>query len=187
LSGLWHRTARNRLAHMSAGGVPVRLLVAAGHRTPQVQLPVGRKEDKKPTGRRFLLPFYCTVAPNAGQRGRFATRHRNSLSPHIITNSLAPLPLHAALHHLSASPWFRTDEYITTRAQCEFHRLDDCRTWHCRPDRAFARRAEIHNPPKGKFVEVDGLRLHYMENGNGSPGLAPVSWRGESLGSCYLI
>jgi pimeloyl-ACP methyl ester carboxylesterase len=34
---------------------------------------------------------------------------------------------------------------------------------------AFARRAETHNPPKGKFAEVDGLRLHYMEKGNGSP------------------
>ena len=34
---------------------------------------------------------------------------------------------------------------------------------------AFARRAETHNPPKGKFVEVDGLRLHYMEKGTGSP------------------
>lgn len=35
---------------------------------------------------------------------------------HIITNSLAPLPLHAALHHLFASHWFRTDEYIAARA-----------------------------------------------------------------------
>ena len=34
---------------------------------------------------------------------------------------------------------------------------------------AFARRAETHNPPKGRFIEVDGSRLHYMEKGNGSP------------------
>lgn len=34
---------------------------------------------------------------------------------------------------------------------------------------AFARCAEAQNPPKGKFIDVDGLRLHYIERGNGSP------------------
>ncbi|MBM3604840.1 MAG: alpha/beta hydrolase [Alphaproteobacteria bacterium] len=30
-----------------------------------------------------------------------------------------------------------------------------------------ARRAETHNPPLGRFVEVDGVRLHYIEQGEG--------------------
>ena len=32
-----------------------------------------------------------------------------------------------------------------------------------------ARRAERRNPPKGRFVDVDGVRLHYMEQGEGPP------------------
>src|SRR4051794_5105948 len=33
---------------------------------------------------------------------------------------------------------------------------------------AMARRAERRNPPKGTFLEVDGVRLHYLESGSGS-------------------
>jgi len=32
-----------------------------------------------------------------------------------------------------------------------------------------ARRAERRNPPMGRFVEVDGVRLHYLEKGEGPP------------------
>jgi pimeloyl-ACP methyl ester carboxylesterase len=32
---------------------------------------------------------------------------------------------------------------------------------------ALARRAERRNPPEGKFVTVDGVRLHYIESGTG--------------------
>jgi pimeloyl-ACP methyl ester carboxylesterase len=32
-----------------------------------------------------------------------------------------------------------------------------------------ARRAEAKHPPRGKFVEVDGVRLHYRETGDGTP------------------
>jgi pimeloyl-ACP methyl ester carboxylesterase len=32
-----------------------------------------------------------------------------------------------------------------------------------------ARRAERSNPPRGKFVDVDGVRVHYVERGVGSP------------------
>jgi len=32
-----------------------------------------------------------------------------------------------------------------------------------------ARRAERRNPPRGAFIEVDGVRLHYLEKGSGSP------------------
>lgn len=35
---------------------------------------------------------------------------------------------------------------------------------HC-----LARRAEAKNPPSGRFLEVDGVRLHYAEFGNGPP------------------
>ena len=34
---------------------------------------------------------------------------------------------------------------------------------------AAARRAEAANPPAGEFVEVDGVRLHYVDRGSGSP------------------
>jgi pimeloyl-ACP methyl ester carboxylesterase len=33
--------------------------------------------------------------------------------------------------------------------------------------RAKTRQAERENPPQGKFVEVDGVRLHYLERGSG--------------------
>jgi pimeloyl-ACP methyl ester carboxylesterase len=32
-----------------------------------------------------------------------------------------------------------------------------------------ARRAERRNPPKGTFIDVDGVRLHYSDRGEGSP------------------
>ncbi len=32
-----------------------------------------------------------------------------------------------------------------------------------------AARAEADNPPAGKFVDVDGVRLHYLERGSGAP------------------
>jgi pimeloyl-ACP methyl ester carboxylesterase len=32
-----------------------------------------------------------------------------------------------------------------------------------------AKKAEAANPPKGRFVEVNGVRLHYMERGVGDP------------------
>ena len=34
---------------------------------------------------------------------------------------------------------------------------------------ALGRRAERNNPPKGTFIEVEGVRLHYIEKGTGSP------------------
>ena len=34
---------------------------------------------------------------------------------------------------------------------------------------ALARRAERRNPPKGSFIDVNGVRLHYVEKGSGSP------------------
>jgi pimeloyl-ACP methyl ester carboxylesterase len=34
---------------------------------------------------------------------------------------------------------------------------------------AQARRAERRHPPKGRFLEVDGVRLHYLERGAGIP------------------
>src|SRR3954467_14566514 len=34
---------------------------------------------------------------------------------------------------------------------------------------SLARRAEREHPPAGRFVEVDGVRLHYLERGEGPP------------------
>lgn len=34
---------------------------------------------------------------------------------------------------------------------------------------ALARRAERNNPPSGRMIEVDGVRLHYLERGKGVP------------------
>lgn len=36
-------------------------------------------------------------------------------------------------------------------------------------NRVIAKTAERNNPPMGKFVEVDGVRLHYIERGQGEP------------------
>ena len=36
-----------------------------------------------------------------------------------------------------------------------------------------AKKAEHDNPPRGQFLEIDGIRLHYVERGTGRP-----------LGSC---
>jgi pimeloyl-ACP methyl ester carboxylesterase len=36
-------------------------------------------------------------------------------------------------------------------------------------NRARARQAERDHPPRGRFVEVDGVRLHYVERGAGTP------------------
>ena len=32
-----------------------------------------------------------------------------------------------------------------------------------------AKRAEHHNPPIGRFITVNGVRLHYVERGTGMP------------------
>src|ERR1700682_3520953 len=36
-------------------------------------------------------------------------------------------------------------------------------------NRHLAKNAENDNPPKGRFIEVDGVRLHYVERGTGRP------------------
>ena len=36
-------------------------------------------------------------------------------------------------------------------------------------NRVLAKKAERHNPPTGRFITVDGVRLHYVERGTGSP------------------
>jgi pimeloyl-ACP methyl ester carboxylesterase len=36
-------------------------------------------------------------------------------------------------------------------------------------NRQRAKKAEEQNPPLGEFIEVDGVRLHYLERGEGSP------------------
>src|SRR3978361_176410 len=32
-----------------------------------------------------------------------------------------------------------------------------------------AKKAQRENPPQGQFVEIDGVRLHYVERGSGQP------------------
>src|ERR1700744_5496798 len=36
-------------------------------------------------------------------------------------------------------------------------------------NRHLARKAERNNPPKGRFLDVNGVRLHYVERGAGAP------------------
>ncbi|WP_230646537.1 MULTISPECIES: alpha/beta hydrolase [unclassified Bradyrhizobium] len=36
-------------------------------------------------------------------------------------------------------------------------------------NRKFAKKAQRDNPPQGRFIEVNGVRLHYVERGNGRP------------------
>lgn len=36
-------------------------------------------------------------------------------------------------------------------------------------NRQLAKRAQRDNPPEGRFIEIDGVRLHYVERGSGRP------------------
>jgi pimeloyl-ACP methyl ester carboxylesterase len=36
-------------------------------------------------------------------------------------------------------------------------------------NRHFARKAQRDNPPQGRFIDVDGVRLHYLDRGSGRP------------------
>jgi pimeloyl-ACP methyl ester carboxylesterase len=36
-------------------------------------------------------------------------------------------------------------------------------------NRHLAKKAQRDNPPQGRFIDVDGVRLHYVERGNGRP------------------
>ena len=36
-------------------------------------------------------------------------------------------------------------------------------------NRSLAKRAERENPPSGNFIEVDGVKLHYVDRGSGEP------------------
>ncbi|MET4770049.1 hypothetical protein ABIA28_002263 [Bradyrhizobium elkanii] len=36
-------------------------------------------------------------------------------------------------------------------------------------NRHLADKAQRDNPPRGRFIDVDGVRLHYVERGNGRP------------------
>src|SRR6185436_13383151 len=36
-------------------------------------------------------------------------------------------------------------------------------------NRWLAQKAELRNPPLGRFVTVDGVRLHYIDRGTGTP------------------
>jgi hypothetical protein len=36
-------------------------------------------------------------------------------------------------------------------------------------NRHLAKKAEHDNPPEGQFLDVDGVRLHYVERGSGEP------------------
>jgi pimeloyl-ACP methyl ester carboxylesterase len=47
--------------------------------------------------------------------------------------------------------------------------------------RADARRAEREHPPRGRFVHVDGVRLHYLEEGAGGPGPPVVLIHGNAV------
>jgi pimeloyl-ACP methyl ester carboxylesterase len=36
-------------------------------------------------------------------------------------------------------------------------------------NRHFAGKAQRDNPPRGRFIDVNGVRLHYVDRGNGRP------------------
>ena len=36
-------------------------------------------------------------------------------------------------------------------------------------NRQLAKKAQRDNPPQGRFIDIDGVRLHYVERGNGRP------------------
>jgi hypothetical protein len=46
---------------------------------------------------------------------------------------------------------------------------------------AKARRAEAKTPPAGEFIEVDGVRLHYVDQGKGSSTIVLLHGNGAML------
>ncbi len=42
-------------------------------------------------------------------------------------------------------------------------------------NRHFAKKAQRDNPPRGRFIDVDGVHLHYVERGNGRPAAGSLS------------
>jgi pimeloyl-ACP methyl ester carboxylesterase len=46
---------------------------------------------------------------------------------------------------------------------------------------AMARRAEAKTPPAGKFIEIDGIRLHYVDRGTGSSTVVLLHGNGVML------
>ena len=36
-------------------------------------------------------------------------------------------------------------------------------------NRQLAEKAQRDNPPRGRFIDIDGVRLHYVERGDGRP------------------
>src|SRR5438105_14076652 len=57
---------------------------------------------------------------------------------------------------------------------------------------ALARRAERRNPPAGKFIQIDGVRLHYIDRGTGPavmllPGKRTMARDFALRGRCDLL
>jgi pimeloyl-ACP methyl ester carboxylesterase len=75
--------------------------------------------------------------------------HRRSSSSSLVSNSLA-----AARHYPVATTAAAAAGILGATALI---------------NRQLAKKAQRENPPHGRFVDVDGVRLHYVERGEGRP------------------
>jgi hypothetical protein len=75
--------------------------------------------------------------------------HRRSSSASLVSNSLA-----AARHYPVATTAAAAAGMLVATALV---------------NRQLAKKAQRENPPQGRFVDVDGVCLHYVERGKGRP------------------
>ena len=68
--------------------------------------------------------------------------------------SLAATALHALAEHPLASTIAATAGLLAAAAFV---------------NRRLADKAQRDNPPQGRFIDIDGVRLHYVERGSGRP------------------
>jgi len=80
------------------------------------------------------------------------------MSPRNNGSSLAKNRSLAVFDHVKAHP-------IATSAAAAVTGLVACALLN----QHLAKKAEENNPPIGRFIEIDGVRLHYIERGHGNP------------------
>lgn len=75
-------------------------------------------------------------------------------SPSLATNSLATNFIPASVKHPVAAALAAAAGVLAASAYANWR---------------LAKKAERENPPLGRFVEIDGVRLHFVERGTGKP------------------
>jgi pimeloyl-ACP methyl ester carboxylesterase len=114
--------------------------------------------------------------PNAAARGECGTKAHLDCSRYIAVQRVSPGRSHGACERDEAMNRTRARLVTTRNAALLGERstlaiavaaaaLVVCAV----VNRQLAKRAERHNRPIGRFLDVDGVRLHYLERGQGEP------------------